>query len=914
MARVTTVQTSWSGGELSPRLNGRIDLQKYKAGARTLENFQVLPHGGIRKRSGSKFVIQQRDTQDVALIPFQRSTEQSYQILFGDEYCWFFRDQGIITETATNITAVTKANPGVVTSTAHGLENGDHVLIQSVAGMVELNNRWFTVANKTTDTFELSGVDTTSYTTYTSGGTVAKIVELTTTYTADEVLNLQTVQSADTLYIVHKDHPLRKIQSTSHVDWTIQDVAITTGPFRTVNGNRDHTITVSFPSASITGATQADPVVLTFSGGHPFIDEQYITITGVSGMTQLNGNTYVVANATATTLELLDVDGTGFGAYTSGGTAVSAPTQFATHIVGQTCTLTAAGGHTPFTSTMVGSIMRLSEDGASSGYMSAPLGDGTVSLDVGDVYTNEGNVYGIGATNSLASWQPVTRVPSHDSGIVRVFAGAAGGNSGGGSVTTGSYFDSYFLHPTYCVVRITGFTSSTVVSAEIVRYHMPASIVERGTSFFEEGAWSDRRGYPRAICFYEQRLFLAGVEADPTVVWSSKTGLYENFTDGPDDDAALIYRVPARSADVIRWLNAGRVLTAGSSFGEYAFASSSQNQALTPSNVKATTQTSYGSSDCIPVQINQAVLYAQRRGNPDNAAKKIREFQYRYDQDAFGSTDMTVFSEHVLGAGGDRMAYQTEPDSLIWVRRTDGALAACTYERLQEVVAWHRHALGGAGAVKTLAVSPGADGDEVWLSVEREIASETVRYIEVFAPGFERGTAKADAKIVDSHLTYSGSSTSTITGLWHLRGEAVKINNNGSVETGTVSSTGTLTLSKATTTAHIGYGYTAVVETEDFEAGAQAGTAQTRHKKIDQLWINVLDSQGGTVGPDADTQKALLYRYPGHPMGTSPPLKDGFVDIDYAGNWERDAVIRLEHDLPLPMHITSMVLELSVIG
>lgn len=905
MAKVATLLNSLTGGELSPRLDGRVDLKKYSQGARVLENMLVMPHGGAKKRSGTKYVIQQNGTGAVALVPFQFSTEQSYILLFGNNYVWFFKDQGIITHTAVNITGITRANPAVVTANAHGFSNGDKVLIQSVAGMTEVNNRWFTVANQTANTFELSGINSSSYTAYSSGGTASEIVELATTYTAAQVDELQFAQSADTLYIVHKDHPLRKIQRASHTSWTLSTPALDTGPFRTVNSNRDYKLVPSFPSATVTNITQANPAVVTTSAAHPFANGQYVRFSGVVGMTEVNGNAYVVANATSTTFQLQSVNSTGFSAYASGGTATMADSAFDTYIVGQTLTLTATGGHTPFTASMVGGLIRLSEEGASSGYSSAWLGSGTINLDVGDLYTNNGNVYGVSAVSSGGlNWGSVNRVPSHDSGTVRVYFGDGG-----------AYFDTAFLHPTYCVVQITGYTSSTVVSARIVRYHMPKSVAEQGTSFWEEGAWSERRGYPRAVAFYEQRLWLAGVESDPTVVYSSRSGAYENFEDGPDDANALVYRVPARSADVIRWLSAGRVLTAGSSFGEFAFASSSQNQALTPSNVKASPQTGYGTSSCFPLTINQAVLYPQRRGNPDNPARKLREFQYRYDQDAFGSTDMTVFSEHIFGDGVTRLAYQTEPDSIIWGLRTDGTLAACTYERLQEVVAWHRHELGGPGAaIKTIACIPGTDGDELWMSVERTIAGGTVRYIEVMAPTFGDGDAKADATLLDAFASYTGASSSTITGLWHLRGEAVSILNNGNVESGTVSATGTLTLARATTKAHIGYGFTAVVETEDLEAGAQAGTAQSRPKRISQIYLRVLNSLGGTAGPDASGQRPLLYRTPADPMGSSPALRSGLVEFDFPGNWERFARVRIEHGDPVPFHITALVAELNVVG
>jgi len=69
--------------------------------------------------------------------------------------------QSLLSGTSFSITDITQANPGVVTtSAAHGYADGDTVYIQGCAGMVEVNNREFTVANKTLTTFELSGEDT----------------------------------------------------------------------------------------------------------------------------------------------------------------------------------------------------------------------------------------------------------------------------------------------------------------------------------------------------------------------------------------------------------------------------------------------------------------------------------------------------------------------------------------------------------------------------------------------------------------------------------------------------------------------------------------------------------------------------------------------------------------------------------
>lgn len=904
MAKVNTIQTNLTGGELSPRLDGRVDITKFKNGARVLENVTVLPHGGARKRSGTKFVVAQKSSvDDVVLVPFIYNSEQAYVLVFGPSYVWFVKDGGIITHGAGTITGITKANPAVLTYVGSDTyANGDVVIVTGVAGMTEVNNRQFTVANVDTgaNTFELSGVDSREYGTYTSGGAVAEIVELTTTYTADQLDELRFAQTNDVLYITHGLHPTRKIGRSSHTSWTLETPTLTTGPFRTINPDTSNRLTPSWTPFAITNATQANPCVITVSTTHNILAGQQVLIDGVVGMTELNGNVYTV-NAVGSTTMTLGVDATGFTAYVSGGAALKNPDAFGCHEVGTNLTLTATSS--TFASTMVGALFRLWEDGKGTGVQGPQLGENVVIAE-GSQYTHAGKVYGISNKSAAPlTWAGFNRVPDFDAGTLRITQG------------DGQYFDSSFLHPLYCIIRITGYTSATSVTAQIVRYKMPQNVRLFGTISWEEGAWSNYRGYPKTCAFYEQRLFFGGSSSEPTALWSSKSGAYEDFSDGANDDDAIVYRLASGRADVIRWLESGRVLTAGTSNGEFAIAASNQNEALTPSNFKITPQTSYGTSEAPPLRVNQTVLYPQRGGRASNAARKLREFQYQFDQDAFNSTDITVFAEHIFGDGFDRIAYQMEPDSLIFTRRTDGLLASCTYERTQEVVAWHRQRLGGTDAqVKAITCIPGTIGDEIWLSVARTIDGGTVRYIELLQPAFGDDDAKEDAFFVDCGATYSGSATTTITGLWHLRGEAVKINANGSVQTGTVSATGSLTLSRSATKAHIGSGYTAIIETEDFEAGAQAGTAQGRPKRISELHVRFLNSASGTYGPDAAHQRQMTFRTGADVHGTSPPLFSGLHRVDFGAGWEREARVRIEHSDPLPMHVTGIIAELNVVG
>lgn len=74
---------------------------------------------------------------------------------------------------------LTKTNPVQAHVTGHGLSNNDVVYISGVSGMTQVNGLTFTVKNKTADRFELYQIDGTSYTAYTSGGTVKKYPQST---------------------------------------------------------------------------------------------------------------------------------------------------------------------------------------------------------------------------------------------------------------------------------------------------------------------------------------------------------------------------------------------------------------------------------------------------------------------------------------------------------------------------------------------------------------------------------------------------------------------------------------------------------------------------------------------------------------------------------------------------------------
>ena len=91
--RVSPIVNSFSSGELSPRLMGRTDSDKYTSGAEVMENFLPLPHGGALRRGGTKHIAEVKtSTQEQRLIPFEYSIDQTYDLEIGNQYIRFYTE------------------------------------------------------------------------------------------------------------------------------------------------------------------------------------------------------------------------------------------------------------------------------------------------------------------------------------------------------------------------------------------------------------------------------------------------------------------------------------------------------------------------------------------------------------------------------------------------------------------------------------------------------------------------------------------------------------------------------------------------------------------------------------------------------------------------------------------------------
>lgn len=287
---------SFAAGEISPALHGRVDLAKYQVGLATCLNWFIHPFGGASTRAGTAFIGEAVDPAVRSrLVPFQFSTLETYVLEFGHQKMRVIRDGGYVLESAVTIAGITNASPGVVTTSApHGFVDGDHVWIDGVQGMDEVNRRRFTVASATATSFALSGVDASLWGAWTGGGSVSRLYTLATPYAASDLALLKYVQSADTMTLTHPAYAPRNLTRTGHAAWSLSTITFapaTAAPtglaatpsapggatyFYAVTAVNDETGEESLPALVNTGPTSAA------LGGGNVVTVSWIAVAGCS--------------------------------------------------------------------------------------------------------------------------------------------------------------------------------------------------------------------------------------------------------------------------------------------------------------------------------------------------------------------------------------------------------------------------------------------------------------------------------------------------------------------------------------------------------------------------------------------------------------------------------------------------------
>lgn len=447
--------------------------------------------------------------------------------------------------------------------------------------------------------------------------------------------------------------------------------------------------------------------------------------------------------------------------------------------------------------------------------------------------------------------------------------------------------------------EITAVASGGATATATVKNDFAATTA---TEYWSEGSWSDVNGYPRAVGIYEQRIIYGGNSNQPQTIYGSVVGDYEDFSRGTNDDQSWQYTIASQQRNEIQWIIGKQYLEIGTTGGEWLASSGDRQEPLTPSNVSIKRQSTYGSKHIQGLVVNDVTLFVQRQG------RKVREFVYTLESDGWKAPDMTLLAEHITKAGVVQLAYEQQPDSILWAIVDDGTLCGMTYERDQDVIGWHRHVTDGS--FESIAVLYGDGVDERWVIVNRTIGGSTKRFVERVNP--TEWTDKEDAFYVDSGLSYNGAAATVFSGLDHLEGKEVDILADGAVRPSQTVISGQITLSSAASVVHIGLGYESILQPMKLDISLGA-TSQGQIKQIREIVVRYLDSLG-MVWSDGEDEYTLSFRDTAHPMDASPPLFSGQKSILTNAPFDYDGTIILKQTQPLPLTILALTIKSETTG
>lgn len=417
-------------------------------------------------------------------------------------------------------------------------------------------------------------------------------------------------------------------------------------------------------------------------------------------------------------------------------------------------------------------------------------------------------------------------------------------------------------------------------------------------------------GYPKNVGFFEQRSVWANTPGDPQKVWFSKSADYENLSVGTADDDGIAVTIAADNVNPILWMTPQRVLLFGTSGGEWRISSESVVEPLTPTNILARRDSNYGAESVPAVAVGPSILYVQRHG------RKLRELAYSVEYDGYNSQDLSLLSEHLTNPGNSgasivQIAFQQEPDSILWCLQGDGKLIGLTYNRPQKVMGWHRHESDGAsGRIESIAVIPGTDRDELWMIARRTVNAAS-RFIE-----FMENTDFADqedAWYVDCGLDYSGSAATMITGLTHLNGASVDILADGAAVARQTVNAGSIVLANAASRVICGLPFTSQVQTVRMEAGNQTATLQGKKRRVHSMAVRLYRSSGFEMGKSDSELDDVPIRTTSGLMDTAETLFTGDKVIKaFPGDWDKDGYIWIQQEKPLPLTVLSIIPRFSI--
>jgi hypothetical protein len=406
----------------------------------------------------------------------------------------------------------------------------------------------------------------------------------------------------------------------------------------------------------------------------------------------------------------------------------------------QTGSVTLTASSSIFTADHVGSLMLLRPQDLSD----VPPWEANQRTTTNGLRRSDGKTYKqvtAGVTEPNAGKVSGTVAPIHEEGVEKDGSGTVldpASNEGG---TAQSGYEWEFQDPGYGIVKITGYTSGTVVTGTVQPWRigansqLPLNVVSSGSatkrwSFSLFGTHSE---WPRAGTFFRERFVLASSRKIAFSVPASYTEFVQETAGQVIADNAFVVDIQSDRDEELQWLVPASVLHVGTTGAEHAIQELTLQQVFGPSNRKIEPYSANGSNGVTPARVGESPMFVDASGLTMRAIEAA-------EGGSFKSTSQNDIAEHITSSTLIQIAYAALPDSLVWGLRADGRLACQTNSREQDVFGWSLHHIGGyrdasktqAAKVKSICAIPSPDGtiDDVWMVVERYVDGAIQRDVE----------------------------------------------------------------------------------------------------------------------------------------------------------------------------------------
>lgn len=663
---------------------------------------------------------------------------------------------------------------------------------------------------------------------------------------------------------------------------------------------------------TITGATQANPCVLTYFGADP-ANGDWLYLADLGGMSELNGRFVKVANvdSAANTFEPADLDGApidslAYTAYTIGGTASPVYEIASSYVEADLAAISYTQSADVLTLCHPDHPVReLRRLGATNWTLTDVVFGPVVEAPTGVTAT----ATGAGATTHRYV------VTSIDAYTYEESLASTPDDCTNDLTIAGQYNTVAWSEPV-----ATPVAGSAVYKQKGTAYGYVGQVAQGTLTFVDDNIVPDMSkappeaadpfagvdDYPSAVTYTQQRRCFGATNNRPQNIWMTRSATEANFCQSVPlrDDDAIIFGIKGAQQNRIRHLVPLDDLVALTAGGVYVVRAA-DGSVLTPSTVDPRPQSSVAASQVQPALAESACLYSQEHGS------HVREVLYVSDNTGragYSNNDVSLLAPHLFdGYEVVSMAFSNNSTlPVLWAVRDDGVLLGMTYVPSQNVRAWHQHTTRGVfESVAT--VSEDAEV-ALYAIVRRTVNGRTVRYIERMHQRLYESLEEVFA--VDAGVTYTGPAQSVF---WapHLKGmELVGVADGGAVSV-TVSSAGRIGLDAAAARVSLGLAYTPRMETLPVALLASPGYGQGLVKSVGKAHVQVHASSGFFVGP-VDGGRMVESRWRTvEDYDTPPALRTGYVPVLLDPLWSSSAAVAIEQRSPLPLKVLSMMLEVA---